>query len=357
MSQGVQGVKGSDGGLARDLRRAASLGRNQIWADAHAHPGRSFLAGLPPDDGLVRLLGGPDMQRAVADLRAGKVRLCFAATVSDLRVLTPAENGLRAGREFAPGEAAADHHRQLTGLLELARETGCRVVRWATELDAIADGDVGLLVACEGGDFLEGQIERLAEAYERGVRSVTLVHYRVNELGDTQTEPPAHGGLTEFGREVVREMNRLGMVVDLAHATWDTTRAVLDVCEVPPILSHSHLARGDHPHPRLLAREHALAVAGAGGVVGAWPSGVALSSLDDFVDEIFRMIDLLGAEHVAIGTDMAANYRPVMSNHRQAVDLAAAMIARGAGAAVTGEVLGGNLVRLLRRVLPELEKE
>ena len=208
-----------------------------------------------------------------------------------------------------------------------------------------------MVITCEGADFLEGDVEGVEEVHRQGARSITLVHYRVNELGDIQTEAPVHGGLTPFGAEVVREMNRLGMVIDLAHATWDVTRDVLALTDAPVLISHSHLARGPDPHPRLLSEEHALAVTRSGGVVAAWPAGVALASLDEFVDEILRMVDLLGVDHVALGTDMDANYRPVLTSHRQVPDLASALLDRGAGVDTVGQILGGNLVRLYSQVL------
>jgi len=207
-------------------------------------------------------------------------------------------------------------------------------------------------VGCEGADFLEGRLEGLEEVHRRGARCITLVHYRINELGDIQTEPPRHGGLTPFGAQVVAEMNRLGMVVDLAHATFEVTRDVLDRTSAPVMISHSHLARGADPHPRLLSAEHALAVTRAGGVVAAWPAGFALTSFDQFVEEILRMVELLGVDRVALGTDMDANYQPVLTRYRQLPDLAAGLLQRGLSPAEVGQVLGGNLLRLFAQVLP-----
>jgi membrane dipeptidase len=96
------------------------------------------------------------------------------------------------------------------------------------------------------------------------------------------------------------------MVIDCAHATFATTSGVLEASRQPVMISHSHL---DHPgrhHPRLLSPAHAAAVAGAGGLIGAWPSGVTAASLADFADEIARLADLVGTGHVAIGTDLDA---------------------------------------------------
>src|SRR5262252_4734362 len=134
---------------------------------------------------------------------------------------------------------------------------------------ARAAGRPAAVLAVEGGDFLEGRLDRVQQAYERGIRSIQLVHYRVNELGDIQTQPPRHGGVTPFGRDVVREMNRLGMLVDVAHATFDVARAAVDSASKPLVLSHTVV---DVPGlARAVSREHARMVAQTGGVVGVFP--------------------------------------------------------------------------------------
>ncbi len=327
--------------------------RPEILADAHAHPGRCFLRGLPPEDPAAAILGGDASEAAIDAMRSAGVDLVAFSTVADLRVLRPDPAvGVRASRSFEPGEARADHDRQLRALAGLGERDDVALVLRAGDVGRARQRDaLGLLLACEGGDFLEGRIEGVEEAFGLGARSITLVHYRVNELGDIQTEPPVHGGLTAFGAEVVREMNRLGMIVDLAHATFEVTRDVLDVSDAPVMISHSHLAAPGREHPRLLGREHALAVTRSGGLVGAWPAGAVLTSFDDYVEEILRMVDVLGVEHVAIGTDMDANYRPVLTHYAELPALAQALRDRGLGREETALVMGGNLARLVERIL------
>jgi membrane dipeptidase len=176
------------------------------------------------------------------------------------------------------------------------------------------------------------------------------VHYRVNEIGDVQTEEPVHGGLTAFGRDVVAECNRLGVIVDCAHATLETTLAVLEISSQPAMISHSHLDHAERHHPRLLSDAHAQAVAEAGGLIGAWPSGVTSTSLDDFADEVARLADLVGVEHVGIGTDMDANYRPVLRCYADFATLPQLLARRGMSDTETGKVLGANALALLRQV-------
>src|SRR5262249_55617586 len=140
------------------------------------------------------------------------------------------------------------------------------------------------LFAVEGGDFIEDRLDRVHEAFESGVRAVTIVHYHVNQIGDIQTQPPVHGGLTSLGKSIVREMNRTGMIVDLAHAPFDVVRGVIGICDKPVLVSHSNIATPAANHPRMITAEHARLVASTGGVIGAWPSGFGQSTFADYID-------------------------------------------------------------------------
>jgi len=206
-----------------------------------------------------------------------------------------------------------------------------------------------VLLGCEGGDFLEGDLGRLEEARAAGVTVLTLVHYRVSQIGDVQTEPAVHGGLSRFGRAVVAECNRLGMVIDCAHASFDTTMVVLEASDRPVIISHGQLGHSGAAHPRLLTAAHVAAVASAGGLIGAWPAGLTSRSLADFAAEIIRLTEVAGPGHVAIGTDLDGNYRPVLTSYRQFADLACLLRDRGLPAAHVRPVLGGNATDLLNR--------
>ncbi len=322
------------------------------WIDVHAHPGRCYLAGVDDNDPLAGVLGAPDVAGALSAARTAGLAAITLSTVADLRVLSPhPDKGLHASREFRPGEARADHGRQFVGIGQIVAAAGAPVAVTAADVEAAyAAGQTAVLLSCEGGDFLDGGIEPLAAVRSGGASSLTLVHYRVNDIGDVQTEEPVHGGLTGFGREVVAECNRLGMIVDCAHATFATTAGVLEHSSQPVMISHSHLDHADRPHPRQLSAEHARAVASAGGLIGAWPAGVTSATLADFADEVIRLADVVGISHVAIGTDMDANYRPVLTSYADFARLPDLLAARGASAADTGLILGGNALNLLRRV-------
>jgi membrane dipeptidase len=118
-------------------------------------------------------------------------------------------------------------YRQLDALVKWSAAAGMPTVSGVAGAEAPGPSVRGVL-AVEGCDFLEGRVDRVQEAFDRGIRSLQLVHYRANEVGDIQTEAAVHGGLTPFGRDSVREMNRLGIVVDVAHATEAVVRGVTE---------------------------------------------------------------------------------------------------------------------------------
>lgn len=127
-------------------------------------------------------------------------------------------------------------------------------------------GKVASLIGLEGGHMIENSLGVLREFYARGARYLTLTHSRNTDWADASTDSLEHGGLTRFGEEVIREMNRLGMLVDLSHVSDSTMWDVLRVTEAPVIFSHSS-ARRFTPHRRNVPDDVLQAVAKNGGVV------------------------------------------------------------------------------------------
>jgi len=321
--------------------------------DLHSHAGRCFLAGLPAGHSAVAAMGAAAVADAIRAARGAGMTALVLAAVADFAVLRPdPATGLRAHRDFRVGEAYADTQRQLAGIRRAVAEAGAEVATSAADLNrSIGDGRTAVLLGCEGGDFLEGDLGRLEEARAAGLTVLTLVHYRVSDIGDVQTEKPVHDGLSRFGREVVGECNRLGIVVDCAHASFATTMAVLEASSQPVIISHGQLGYSATTHPRLMTAQHAAAVAEAGGLVGAWPCGITSRSLADFGTEIIRLAEAAGPGHVAFGTDLDGNYRPVLTSYDQIDDLTGLLRDRGLPTPRVQQILGGNAMEFLGRVL------
>jgi membrane dipeptidase len=181
------------------------------------------------------------------------------------------------------------------------------------DLQAAHDrGRPTIVQTVEGAQFIEGHLDRVEEVYKRGVRNLQLLHQQddmVSPLGDVIMSPAHLGGLTGFGAEVVKECNRLGILVDLAHASPETVLGALKVATQPILVSHTGLdsRTGDNPRmaeimkPHLISKENAKVVADAGGVIGVWTK--LADSPKQFVENIKAMIKAVGIDHVGIGTD------------------------------------------------------
>jgi membrane dipeptidase len=127
-------------------------------------------------------------------------------------------------------------------------------------------GRIASLVGMEGGHSIDNSLGVLRQLYAAGARYMTLTHSKNVDWADSGTDKPEHGGLTKFGEEVVREMNRLGMLVDLSHVSPDTMKDALAVSEAPVIFSHSS-ARALDAHPRNVPDDVLRMLSGNGGVV------------------------------------------------------------------------------------------
>ncbi|QHJ01601.1 peptidase M19 [Xylophilus rhododendri] len=251
-------------------------------------------------------------------------------------------------RTPAPGEMADWARLSFARAEALIAHEGLLVASDAAALRAARRAGPTVIVSSEGADFLEGDIDRLEQAWrEHRLRHLQLTHYRPNELGDIQTEAPVHGGLTDFGAEVVRRCNRLGLVVDVAHGTFELVRRAAAVSSKPLVLSHTSLSQRAGPRSRQVTPEHARLVADTGGVVGVWPSAGVFSSIQAMAEGVARMADAIGIEHVGLGSDMLGFISPpVLQSYRQLPELRAALRQAGLSAGDVTKVMGGNYLRV-----------
>jgi membrane dipeptidase len=333
------------------LEAGSALLRRVPSVDIHSHPGRFFLRGLTEHTPFTESLPLLSPEDVTAEMQVGGVSAVLFAAVADNPLLDSMDSGLRAVREFRQGEAITEYQRQLGILQTLVREETVSQARNEQDIArAHAHGRTACMFSVEGGDFIEDRLDRVAEAYEQGIRTITLIHYHTNQIGDTQTESAAYGGLTKLGREILKEMDRVGIVVDLAHASFEATRDAAAVSTRPMLISHTNLRTATSDHPRLISVEQARLVTRTGGVVGAVAAGFGQDSFSEYLDTIVRMVDLLGVDHVAIGTDMDFTYEPVFTSYLDWVRIPAGLLARGLNRDEVAKVIGGNFLRILRQV-------
>jgi membrane dipeptidase len=233
---------------------------------------------------------------------------------------------------------------------------------------AQAENQPIVIQSVEGAHFVEGQLDRIGVAYERGLRHLGLMHdnQAAQPLGDIYTDKPQYGGLTEYGLNIVKECNRQGILVDLTHCSNDAVNAALKVSTRPVILSHTGLdtrpgsneRMAQMMKPRLISKEQAKIIAGAGGVIGVW-THLAETPLE-YAQNIRAMVDVIGIDHVCIGTDtkmappFGGNDRNGQKTNEAWQDQGAgfyyvvvnALLQTGFNEAGIGKIAGGNYCRI-----------
>jgi len=219
-------------------------------------------------------------------------------------------------------------------------------------------GKVAALLSIEGGEPLEGDIGVLRILYRLGVRILTLTHNSRNKLGDGCGEDGSQGGLTMFGTQVIEEMNRLGMIVDVSHLNetgfWD----VIKISKSPVIASHSN-ARALCDHVRNLTDDQIEALARTGGVVGVTfvrdflNKDVEKASVIDVLNHIDYIVDLVGVNHVGIGSDYDGIENPPtgLEDVTNVLNITRGLVSRGYSDEEIEKIIGGNFLRVFRDLL------
>jgi membrane dipeptidase len=240
-------------------------------------------------------------------------------------------------------------------------------------LRAKREGKLAVSFDLEGMDALNGDVGMVDVYYRLGVRQMLVAYNRNNRAGGGCHDEDV--GLTPFGRDVVAEMNRVGMLVDGSHSSYRTTMDLMEHSTAPVIFSHSN-ARALCDHERNIRDDQIKACAATGGVVGVTGVGRFLGPrgpvIDHLVEHIDYMVGLVGPEHVGLGMDSVLQQKPPGQPFRGSraywperqypdsgsgyVDpeawprLTEALLARGYGDAAVRGLLGGNFLRVAGRV-------
>jgi len=260
----------------------------------------------------------------------------------------------------------------------------------------VKTGKIAAFLTVEGGHTIDDDLRVLRMYYQLGVRSMTLTHSRNNNWADSATDAPAHNGLTDFGKDVVREMNQLGMVVDVSHVADKTFYDALEVTTKPVLCSHSSM-RALSDVPRNVTDEMLWALAKNGGVIGitfgegfvnpldaealraaikietnAPPlTGRALddyaaedvrklfgtrvkvaSTVEDVANHIDHAVKIAGIDHVGIGSDFDGVSGPPngLDDVSKMPALIAVLLERGYKEGDVKKILGENTLRVIREV-------
>jgi len=286
-----------------------------------------------------------------------------------------------------PEQAVDAARQQLRALHETAGRFSNRIVlaRTADEVRAAKrQGKFAMLIGIEGGYLIGDSLERLREYHANGAGYMTLTHSFHTSWADSsgvhEDLAPLHGGLTAFGRQVVREMNRLGMIIDVSHAADSTFWQVIETTTAPVMATHSS-CRAVCPHRRNLTDEMMKAIASTGGTVQinfaaafldpAYPAPDAkaiydflarggqfprnpftthATSFHRLVDHFDHALQTVGPDHVGIGSDFDGipAVPEGMEDCGRLPDLTAALLERGYNYEHLRKVLGGNVLRVMQ---------
>lgn len=339
----------------RDVQR---LHREAFVANIHGDYGIEFA--LDREERGGRGIVGREY---VPKLRTGGVDFEFYTVGGDHRIFTQDDDLTRGTLR------SLDH-----AIHELELETDqCVITRSRQDIDeARRQGKIAFLLTIEGAAPIQRDLSLLRTFYRLGLRSVILTWFRSNPSADGVGEL-RNGGLTNFGREVVGEMNRLGMVIDVCQCAPATIADVLDASSAPVICSHAN-ASGQYPHVRNLTDSQIKQIAAGGGVVGltSFPAhiGQGRVTIEHFLDHFDYVYNLVGDDHISVGLNVVVHkaskaqnfyvnsdieytdlWLPGLEDVDQLENLTAGLVRRGYAEASIRKILGDNILRVLDEVL------
>ncbi|MCX7148317.1 MAG: membrane dipeptidase [Rhodocyclales bacterium] len=335
----------SDWSFGRDPETAAAAAGNGtaglLIADPHAHPyplrgSRSYDPSTPTIEIMKQL----------------NMALCSFSAVGDMTFMRG-----HSGMPFA------DTKNQLRIVKRMEEQGEIRLLLKAADLPALIASHTAPagLMAVEGGDALEGKLQNLDALHEYGVRLMTLMHERDNEIGFNQRSG-SDGPLTPFGASVVEKMNALGMVIDVSHAKGNTLKGIAEVSAMPLVDSHtSPFLPGEEGSGlrRLRTWREMETIAGTGGLVCTWPLAYSgknseRNTLKQWAEEIVQMKARLGMEHCGLGTDGGGGLPRFVKGWESIAslpDLIGEMRQAGLTQGDIAAYVGGNFLRLLAKCL------
>lgn len=218
------------------------------------------------------------------------------------------------------------------------------------------EGKIAAVITVEGGEALEGDIAVLRILYRLGVRGLGLTWNQRNQIADGVWERDTAGGLTRFGRKVIKEMNKLGMIIDLAHIAERGFQDVLELTERPVIVSHAN-ARAICDHPRNLTDHQLKMLSENGGVIGLsfYPAFICHNdpSLARLLDHFEHVAEIAGIDHLGIGTDfdgMENTFLKELPDVSSLYLLVDGLLKRGFKKEEINKILWGNFLRIINIV-------
>lgn len=264
--------------------------------------------------------------------------------------------------QYLPGQATRQALQVIDGLYQAAtaNPADLRVATRAADIvEAKEHGQVAGILGLEGAEALEGDLGVLRMMYRLGVRNIGLTWNFRNQAADGLGETRTGGGLTTFGVSLVEEMNRLGIVIDIAHLAPVGVSDVFEISQSPIIASHAN-ARALCDHQRNLDDRQLERLAANGGVIGVTfvPGFLdvdpAKASLSRLLDHIEHIVSVAGEDHVGLGSDFDGFFGKSpdgLDDVSKIPDITVGLAERGYSDAAIQKILGGNYMRVFRQVM------
>ena len=216
-------------------------------------------------------------------------------------------------------------------------------------------GKKSIMMGIENGLALDGDIKNIRHFKERGIVYITLCHNGDNDICDSARGSETHGGVSPFGQEVIREMNRLGIMVDLSHAHERSFYDALEISATPIVCSHSS-ARALCDHPRNLTDDQMRALAAKGGVCqitlyNGFLKKDGQATILDAMQHLDHAIQVMGIDHVGLGTDFDGDGGILgLSNSSELTNFTRQLLARRYSQEDIQKIWGGNFLRIMQQV-------
>ena len=246
------------------------------------------------------------------------------------------------------------------------------IVKSTSDIELLDRERLGIAFGMENGAPIEGDLSRVQFYHDKGIRYITLTHSKSNHISDSSYDENYQweGGLSSFGKELIREMNKVGIMVDISHVSDKAFYESIEISEVPVIASHSSLRHFTPGFERNVSDDMLIKLASKGGVIsinfgssfltkkaleyrrnreGPYP----FADVTDVVDHIDRVVNLVGIDHVGIGSDYDGVGDTLPSNLKDVStfpNLISELLTRGYTEEDIEKILSGNIIRVWKEV-------
>lgn len=342
------------------LDRAKKILKQNPSIDFHSHLGYWESKNLTDIVGAFAYIGDDKLRQNINEMIEGNCKSVMLNLTSDNTIIDVTKPGFKK-RDFIGDEAWEEYRRQRTLVDDLCQKFPIEIATNINDIEKIFQKNkLAVFLTTEGGHMVENDLSRLELLYEDKVYRFQPLHFVHSMLGDTQTESPLYGGLSPLGKESIKKANQLGMVIDLAHSTYETSKDIIKLTDGPVVLSHALMKYDSKKFGsyfenriRFITRDHAFLVAETGGVIGTQvlqETYGGVKNLDAYIEATIKMVDTVGIDHIGWSTDNVNSGKPDwFRNYERFPYLCAKLLDAGFSDQDLIKFIGGNAIRVMKQ--------